>query len=334
MQPYIKDLLKYKAVRLSSTPPQISHPCLCVKKGNERGRFILNCRKLNQLCPPPPPAKIPHIREVINKFLCAKFVLLPQSDGAVWIDNIFSVGQTKEQCMNRYRRFRERCSIVGVELNDEEDHGVPLQHFKALGMEFDVTAKPKNRMDPKWVDKSSAPARWDVVLSGVCTVRELYRVFGGVVWQMLCCKGRLCTLRRTLLLISEVAKQIETKAEWDYLVEIPTMVRLELSKQRAVIRTNTWTFEEPTNTIAGWSNASSGEWAAVIEGDTEMVCQGKFPAGDVHIFVKELLAAISLVLLAVNHTKVTPCRFILHIDSAVVACIERGQQQFRGQRIA
>ena len=258
----------------------------------------------------------------------AAMVLMPEQDGVSWVDNFFAVGQDEEDAARSFGRFMRRAETVGAELNVDESYGIPRQQFTALGLEFDLSATPQRyRSSPRWVEDFLASEGVHQVRSGDdSTARSFFRLFGGLVWFLHTTGRRLCFLPATLAFVRRAASRLGTTSdEWDTVLKVPLAVRRELAGVLECVLANDWVEAPPQlPEVVGWSDASDEEWAAVLEVVPEAVVQGSFPSGGhLHIFLKEVFAALQAVRLA---ARLSP-EHELHLrvdNTAAVAAIQKG----------
>ena len=70
-----------------------------------------------------------------------------------WVDNFFEVGQDEDDAALHFAAFTRHAEMVGAELAQDEEYGIPRRRFVALGLEFDLSATPQRfRSSPHWVD--------------------------------------------------------------------------------------------------------------------------------------------------------------------------------------
>lgn len=256
----------------------------------------------------------------------AAMVLLPEEHGACWVDNFFVVGDTLQQASERYAAFTERARWVGAEMNPDPEYGVARSRFVALGLEFDLGATTQRyRAAPEAVEKLLHAAETAAVLAGDVSARGLFVVFGRLVWFVFATGRRLCFLRHLLALVRSTARAlVADPSRWDSPMPVPQGVRAELRGVLREVQANAWVSAPPCMPeVVGWSDASSGEWAALLElAEGDAVAQGVF-AGDAHIFLKELAAALQATRLA---AALRPRHELaLKVDnSAAVRAIQRG----------
>lgn len=256
-------------------------------------------------------------------------VLLPEESGLTWVDNFFVVGDSREEVDARYREFLGRCRSTGVELNfDDPQSGLPLQSFDALGLHFDLAAK-RFRMSESWVSKLLGSYEVAEVRQGSTTPRGLYKVMGAIVWVAFTQGLRLCRLNTSMSFLRRVASALGSGSlQWDDTLSLTWAVQRDLLNMLDAIEGNPWSSRPPDLPHLGaWSDASSLEWAALLETSPESIAQGSFrpPSADLHIYCKELLAALQVVRLAATGP---PRHLKMFIDNAsVVAAISRGHSR-------
>ena len=264
-------------------------------------------------------------------------VLMPERDGVSWVDNFFSPGQDEDDAAQHFAAFVRRAELVGAELNRDEDYGVPRRRFMALGLEFDLSTTPQRyRSSPKWVDDFLGSEGVQRVRDGGdSTARSFFRLFGGLVWFVHTTGRRLCFFRASLAFVRRAASRLATEPdEWDSRLDVPFAVRRELEGVLGEVRENAWVEAPPQlPEVVGWSDASDTEWAAVLEVLPEAVAQGTFPPGDLHIFLKEVFAALQAVRLT---ARLCPDHeLLLRVDNtAAVAAIQKGHSScFRANEL-
>ena len=233
--------------------------------------------------------------------------LLPPEAGETWIDNFVIVGTTREEATAKYRSFQEKCTYVGVELNqDDPQMGVPLQQFDTFGIQFDLRSH-RHRMTEKWVTKVIERDEVQDIRGGQVTPRRFYKVFGSLVWHGYVMSIPLCYMPASLSFIRRIARDAKRCAsEWDIPRPVPAAVIQEIVRRLQTLHNNDWRGRDPTRRVTVWSDASSEEWAAklTIYGRT-IVSQGTFSDADrpKHIYLKELGAALQAIRLASAHVQ-------------------------------
>ena len=260
----------------------------------------------------------------------AACVLLPEADGVAYVDNFWATGRTQEETLQRYRAFQDRCASVGADVK-EGSGGMPQSRFTALGLEFNLEARPhRYRSEPAWTQKFlSSPALLHA-LANTASAREFYKAFGGMIWFLYSTGRKLCYHRSALAFLRRCASALVSSPEkWDMPLPICSSVLSDFSSIVAMIRRNEW-IEEPASqpTVVGWSDASDAEWAALLElTPLEPVVQGVFDIPDKHhIYVKELFGAWQAVRLAA--ATAPGCALDLKVDNAAaVAAINKGHSK-------
>ena len=221
-------------------------------------------------------------------------VLLPPRDGIVWIDNFVVTAETLDEVQAKYRVFCERCDYVNATLNlDDADHGMPTQRFCTFGIQFDLV-EHRFRMDPAWVAKVAQREELAETLEGTTTPRRAFRIFGSIVWQSYVMRAPLCFAPAILSFIRRIGRRAhDNNAAWDVNTRVPNSVIRETAARMEFMRDNNWHHQaDPTSRATLWSDASSTEWAAILELGEETVTQGVFTGADrdAHIFLKEAFA--------------------------------------------
>ncbi|KAJ9451622.1 hypothetical protein DIPPA_25104 [Diplonema papillatum] len=258
-------------------------------------------------------------------------VLLPESEGLCWVDNFFVVGATHDEVEERYRSFLDRCRLVGADINTRDAmYGRPLSRFEALGLEFDLeAATPRYRSAPSWVRKFLESSALGLVLAGRATPRQVFTVFGGVVWFIFSTRRRLCFLRSAMAFLRRAASLLgEGVVSWDDEVDIPPSALHDLRSVLTDLASNHWVsrVEMDRQALLAWSDASDGEWAVVLETCPELAFQGMFTDSSVHIYLKELLAAAQAVWFA--SLEVPRCLLSAKVDNqAAVFALQKGHSK-------
>ena len=258
-------------------------------------------------------------------------VLMPEADGIAYVDNFWAVGQTREEATSRYDKFRQRCATVGAEMKEADSGCVPQSRFVALGLDFDLEARPrKYRSDPEWTRKFLSSPSLQSTLKNKATAREFYTTFGGMIWFLYSTGQRLCYFRSSLAFLRRCAAALAVSPdEWESPLVVCDSVLSDFSAIVTLIRRNEW-IEAPTSQspVVGWSDASDSEWAALLElTPVEPIVQGVFDEPSKHhIYLKELFGAWQAVRLAAATTP--GCALDLKVDNAAaVAAINKGHSK-------
>ncbi|KAJ9439712.1 hypothetical protein DIPPA_11458 [Diplonema papillatum] len=258
-------------------------------------------------------------------------VLLPESEGVCWVDNFFVIGTSYEEAERRYRRFQHRCQLVGAAMNTHDSmYGRPLSRFEALGLEFDLGVEPSRyRSAPSWVKKFLGGEALAPVMGGSATPRQVFTVFGGVVWFLFSTRRRLCFLRSAMAFLRRAASLLgEGTWSWDDTYDVPSSALYDLRSVLADLSRNEWVTEvdRDRRRLLAWSDASDSEWAVVLETRPELAYQGVFLDPSVHIYLKELLAATQAVWFA---SLEAPGSFlVLKVDNqAAVFALKKGHSK-------
>ena len=263
--------------------------------------------------------------------------LLPDEEGVTWVDNFILLSQTREGVEENYKKFLNRCAYVNATMHaDGEVYGVATQKFTTLGLAFDLTHQ-RYKSDPKWLEKFSKKEECERLHTAQITPREFFTVFGSIVWHCYTTNRRLCFLAASLSFIAELAAFTATDIlNWDLPVPLRPSTRTETIERTALMNVNNWIYPQPNvPRVTAWSDASSREWAALVEGDFMKVAQGIFNSAwsPQHIFYKELYAAHQAVALAASLT--SNVKLHLFVDNLpAVKCIVNGHStKYRANRI-
>eukprot|EP01061_Rhynchopus_euleeides_P015263 TRINITY_DN26103_c2_g2_i3.p1 TRINITY_DN26103_c2_g2~~TRINITY_DN26103_c2_g2_i3.p1 ORF type:complete len:313 (-),score=6.74 TRINITY_DN26103_c2_g2_i3:168-1106(-) len=204
------------------------------------------------------------------------------------------------------------------------------QRLTALGLEFDLQHS-RFRMSEAWVAKVRDSHDIRCALAGSCPPRQFFRLCGALVWYMHSCSLPLCFLKAMLSFLRGLGRRIHSGAVlWDATIGVPAATCTETTNAIASLVENDWHRAPEAATTVGWSDASSGAWAAIYEDaglDTqgERVCYGVFSDTGIHIFIKELLAALQCVALAAVSDRPRNAGLRLMVDNAaVVSAVNRG----------
>ncbi|KAJ9444144.1 hypothetical protein DIPPA_06632 [Diplonema papillatum] len=239
----------------------------------------------------------------------ASRVILPETDGLPWVDNFVIVGDSLAEAEERFTRFARRCREVNCVLNDDEgQYGIPLTQFDLLGLRFDLASSPpRYSMATAWVEKLLRSSELAVFRGGVVSPRAFYRLFGALVWFAYTTRFPLAYARCALSFVQRLSSRLSVGGlqAWDVPVNVPASTAREVESLTATIGENRWVTRVGTRggqSIRLWSDASSKEWAALLEGEPERVSQGIFFGhfAEKHIFLKELFAVLKGLELAVR----------------------------------
>eukprot|EP01060_Flectonema_neradi_P027883 TRINITY_DN3752_c0_g1_i1.p1 TRINITY_DN3752_c0_g1~~TRINITY_DN3752_c0_g1_i1.p1 ORF type:complete len:848 (+),score=32.91 TRINITY_DN3752_c0_g1_i1:2262-4805(+) len=261
----------------------------------------------------------------------ASLVLVSGLQATAWVDNFLFASETKDDLLKNDTMFRVRCEKANAELKEAQDHGVPLQRFVALGIDFDLASETqRHRISDKWRRSFLEKQELRLILGGgLVTTRCFYKVMGAVVWYSYVTSSPLCKYSAVLAFFRSVAQQVANYdvGAYDEPITIPVTVRDEVRVAAERISHNPWIHRKVMERSWNlWSDASSVRWAAFIaSGDSEVYGQGNFT--DVcpeHIFFKELLAAYQVLVQALS---MAPPRTQMNIfidNLPVVKSIQKG----------
>ena len=251
-------------------------------------------------------------------------VLLPKDEGVCWIDNFIVTADSEVEAKSAFQRFLTRCKSVNAELNvNDVDYGVPLQDFCVLGIQFNLSTH-SFRSEPKWIRKVLEKDELLTILNvHTCTPRSFYTVFGSLVWHGYTTRKMLCFLSASLTFVQSLATRTHTDiAEWDKTWTVPPSVLCEIRLRLDIMKANAWVMPLPVRWEKAWSDASSSEWAAVLDGTPDRIAQGLCDV-NTHIYLKELLAARNAVRLAARFVQGIKLRLMVDNLPAVFS-INRG----------
>ncbi|KAJ9436716.1 hypothetical protein DIPPA_21970, partial [Diplonema papillatum] len=206
----------------------------------------------------------------------ASRVILPETDGLPWVDNFIIVGDSLAEAEEKFARFARRCREVNCVLNDDEgQYGIPLTQFDLLGLRFDLASSPpRYSMATAWVEKLLRSSELAVFRGGAVSPRAFYRLFGALVWFAYTTRFPLAYARCALSFVQRLSSRLSVGGlqAWDVPVNVPASTAREVESLTATIGENRWVTRVGTRggqSIRLWSDASSKEWAALLEGEPE-----------------------------------------------------------------
>ncbi|KAJ9443516.1 hypothetical protein DIPPA_19827, partial [Diplonema papillatum] len=206
----------------------------------------------------------------------ASRVILPETDGLPWVDNFIIVGDSLAEAEEKFTRFARRCREVNCVLNDDEgQYGIPLTQFDLLGLRFDLASSPpRYSMATAWVEKLLRSSELAVFRGGAVSPRAFYRLFGALVWFAYTTRFPLAYARCALSFVQRLSSRLSVGGlqAWDVPVNVPASTAREVESLTATIGENRWVTRVGTRggqSIRLWSDASSKEWAALLEGEPE-----------------------------------------------------------------
>ncbi|KAJ9448783.1 Gag-Pro-Pol polyprotein [Diplonema papillatum] len=265
----------------------------------------------------------------------ASRVILPETDGLPWVDNFVIVGDSLAEAEERFTRFARRCREVNCVLNDDEgQYGIPLTQFDLLGLRFDLASSPpRYSMATAWVEKLLRSSELAVFRGGVVSPRAFYRLFGALVWFAYTTRFPLAYARCALSFVQRLSSRLSVGGlqAWDVPVNVPASTAREVESLTATIGENRWVTRVGTRggqSIRLWSDASSKEWAALLEGEPERVSQGIFFGhfAEKHIFLKELFAVLKGLELAVRTHRGVSVELMVD-NLPAVHCLNKGHSK-------
>ncbi|KAJ9434829.1 hypothetical protein DIPPA_13320, partial [Diplonema papillatum] len=250
--------------------------------------------------------------------------VLVQGLGLAWVDNFLVLGGTRDEAEQKVATFRDRAAAARVEVRAEGGDTLweVQTRFVCVGIEFDLAAdEQRHRLDPAWASKWAAAGGMKAVLAGKATARQFASVFGGAVWATDILGVPRCHFAALLAFAGRLGSRM-AEAElqaWDDIMDVPPSVRREIGALRKVVVENAWVGGDAAeNGEVLWTDASSREWAALVEAGGEFVdgAQGVFdgPFAGVHINVKEMWALAE----GVVRLCWTPGRQQCRVDNATV----------------
>ncbi|KAJ9473756.1 Gag-Pro-Pol polyprotein [Diplonema papillatum] len=265
----------------------------------------------------------------------ASRVILPETDGLPWVDNFIIVGDSLAEAEEKFTRFARRCREVNCVLNDDEgQYGIPLTQFDLLGLRFDLASSPpRYSMATAWVEKLLRSSELAVFRGGAVSPRAFYRLFGALVWFAYTTRFPLAYARCALSFVQRLSSRLSVGGlqAWDVPVNVPASTAREVESLTATIGENRWVTRVGTRggqSIRLWSDASSKEWAALLEGEPERVSQGIFFGhfAEKHIFLKELFAVLKGLELAVRAHRGVSVELMVD-NLPAVHCLNKGHSK-------
>ncbi|KAJ9462841.1 hypothetical protein DIPPA_20568 [Diplonema papillatum] len=209
----------------------------------------------------------------------ASRVILPETDGLRWVDNFIIGGNSLAEAEEKFTRFARRCREVNCVLNDDEgQYGIPLTQFDLLGLRFDLASSPSRySIATAWVEKLLRSSELADFRCGAVSPRAFYRLFGALVWFAYTTRFPLAYARCALSFVQRLSSRLSVGGlqAWDVPVTVPASTAREVESLTATIGENRWVTRVGTRggqSIRLWSDASSKEWAALLEGKPPLGC--------------------------------------------------------------
>jgi hypothetical protein len=226
--------------------------------------------------------------------------------GKAWVDNFAVVGRTLEEYEARRAVFLERLERYNVEVDDTELK--PQQHGKAVGMEFNLTTKEFRMATLN-----------DLALNNNMKLRDLYEIFGNLIWHDTVARIPLCRRAGSMQVLSRVAKGIDFKSpsEWEKKVHLTRAEAAHVSKWMKEYKQHKWNKHLPLkpHTIEGFSDASDNQGAFFIMNTNDILHVHQQPMNpQEHIFLKEMKMAVKAIKAADNLGEVVQ----LYVDNMPV----------------
>jgi len=205
--------------------------------------------------------------------------------GVAWIDNFIFGGSSKDSTLEKFRRFRDRCDICRVKIDDRDPP--VLERGEVLGLEVDLENK-RFRMAASWVEKARA-----LRITSFMTPRELYRITGNCIWACTARQTPLCFFSDQIEVVRRIALLVAAGLAWDTPVRLSRDEMHALGVWKARVEENEWSTvtEKAPPVLEMWTDSSSHMWAFTDLG--WRVGQGSFTEEQFnkwHIFVKEAYA--------------------------------------------
>jgi len=186
-----------------------------------------------------------------------------------------------------------RCQRACVQVNLKDSQLTPVQVFDYVGMQFDLSSGSVS-VPQSWVDKTSVVVD-SVVHSPGITLREVYRVFGCLIWLCLVHNLPMCLLAPALGHWSHLSK---SGFDLDATVSLPLPLRQWIGKQFAYLSAKVSDaacydvqYDPETPWVVG-SSDSSGFGAGFFIGQFVQSWYWKEPELSWPIHYKELSAAL------------------------------------------
>ena len=123
-----------------------------------------------------------------------------------------------------------RCAEAAVQINVAESQLTPVQSFTYVGMQFDLLAGTVS-LPPGWLAKIG-PVYTSVLEQNAVPARELYRLYGSMIWMCLVHNRPMCTLAPVLGHWSELSR---AGMQLDSSIVVPEHLKQWLQEQFPVL---------------------------------------------------------------------------------------------------